>query len=210
MDTFDDVRRRLEDHFVSARFASPASAAGIMELEQAIPALPEDLRELLARFDGFDLGLEAGVEGELLSAANILTCYPVFEEPSSLARLVPLRSDGCGNFDCVLTTPGPGSGAVVFWDHEDLTGPAYLLASSLPAYLDMLADYLTSRYRRDGTEDQDYKGPFRVGPIPGVLDTEAWTHPWPFDEAWLRERDPGADALLANPAVRDLLLPQGM
>jgi hypothetical protein len=40
------------------------------------------------------------------------------------------------------------------------------------------------------------------------LGTPKYRHPWPFDETWVRERDPLADKLLGDESSRQWLLRQ--
>lgn len=119
-----------------------------------------------------------------------LSYYPLCGEAQRLGRFVPLRGDGCGDYDCLIIGDGPCERAMVFWDHEVYDGAAYLLGGSLLNYLDMWADYMVHNFLPSGErapEDQ---------------------HPWPFDEAWMRERDPIADRLLGDESSRRWLLRQ--
>ena len=95
---------------------------------------------------------------------------------------------------------------MVFWDHEVYDGPAYLLAGSLMSYLEMWADKLVHEYFPSGEIDPRC--------VPPELDGWPWLgrpeyrHPWPFDEAWLREHDPLAAELLGDESSRKWLLRQ--
>jgi hypothetical protein len=121
--------------------------------------------------------------------------------------LIPLRGDGCGNYDCLVSGLGIGTGSVVFWDHEVYECPSHLLGSSLITYLEMWFDYVVSTYLPTGSMDPRFDPPELDGP-PWIGEAELH-HPWPTDEAWMVEHDPALGVLLDDPAMRKWLADQG-
>ncbi len=152
--------------------------------------------------DGFDAGLADSVCGDVLALERALSRLPVGKQ----SRLFPLRSDGCGNFDCIVLGTGTCEGAVVFWDHEVYDRPAYLLGGCLTAYLEHLIDKLVHEFLPTGERDARYV-PSRIAEWPFIGESEL-SHPWPFDERWLGSRDPDAARLLADPFTRRWLARQ--
>jgi hypothetical protein len=137
---------------------------------------------------------------------EMLECYPVAGDPFPISYLLPLRGDGCGDYDCLVMGPGLAENSVVFWDHEIPKAPAYFLGSSLLNYLDMWSDKLIHRYLPDGREDERFVPP-RIDHWPWIGEA-AKRHPWPFDEEWMARRDPAIRDLLASAEVRKWLLRQ--
>jgi hypothetical protein len=89
---------------------------------------------------------------------------------------------------------------VVFWDHEVYDGAAYLLGGCFLSYLDMWADHMVHEYLPTGERNPRCRPPEPdAGPWRG---TPEYQHPWPFDESWMRERDPIADRLLGDASSR--------
>jgi hypothetical protein len=77
----------------------------------------------------------------------------------------------------------------------------------LISYLEMWSDHMVHEYLPSGERNPRCKPP--------KLDTWPWLgkpeyeHPWPFDESWMRERDPVAVRLLDDASSRRWLLRQG-
>jgi len=105
----------------------PATEAALGELISVTGALPDGVLQYLHTSDGLE---HASLE--LVFNAHTMRI------PSPSNSLLPLRDDGCGNYDAVILDDGPGHGAVVFWNHESCRAE-YLIASSVPAYLRYLA-----------------------------------------------------------------------
>jgi len=123
----------------------PISTTRLSELANAAGSLPEGVSRYLATSDGLDHPLLDSIWG----SKEMLKPYPS-------NSLLPLKGDGCGNFDAVLIEPGPGFGAVVFWDHET-TKAEYLIASSVPVYLELLVSTpLSERWSSDGQSHDDF------------------------------------------------------
>ena len=208
MDAFAAVRQRLESHFPAAVFNGPASPKTLERLRRVLPRGSDSLIALFALCNGMDMGLDDSAVGQLFSAEQLLADYPVGDiaRYPILARLCPIRQDECGDRDCYMTGPGPGADSIVFWDHELYAGPAYLLAGTLGTYLAMWADHMVHRYAPEGAERLEYIAP-ALGEWPWAGEAKA-QHPWPFDEGWIRARDPVASSLLSDPAFRGILLQQ--
>lgn len=148
----------------------PINKARLDELVVAAGPLPDGVRQYLATSDG----LRHSERDPILGSKEMLAPYPS-------NSLLPLKDDGCGNYDAIVIEPGLAFGAVVFWDHE--SGKAeYLVASSLPMYLEFLATVpISERWSQGGQSQDDF----------------------------LRARDPGACALLDDPNLRLLIGPEG-
>lgn len=188
MRQFDDIVQRLRQHFGAVTVNPPVSDAAFRELRQRVAGVPDVLLSFWRYCDG--IRVTRFEEGELFGIERSLSYYPLCGDAQRLGRFVPLRGDGCGDHDCLIIGDGPCERAMVFWDHEVYDGAAYLLGGSLLNYLDMWADYMVHNFLPSGErapEDQ---------------------HPWPFDEAWMRERDPIADGLLGDESSRRWLLRQ--
>jgi len=122
----------------------PVTEAALGELISVTGALPEGVLQYLATSDGVE-------HASLECVFNAHT----MRIPSPSNSLLPLRDDGCGNYDAVILDDGPGYGAVVFWDHESCRAK-YLIASSVPAYLRYLATPREwNASRRDGVPCSD-------------------------------------------------------
>jgi len=92
--------------------------------------LPEGVSRYLATSDG----LENSKLDAIYGSKEMLKPHPS-------NSLLPLKGDGCGNYDAVLIEPGPGFGAVVFWDDET-TKAEYLIASSVRCTLSSWSAFL--------------------------------------------------------------------
>ena len=114
-------------------------------------------------------------------------------------ELIPLRTDACGNFDCLVAQHETIAGAVVFWDHAELREVRCFLGGSLDAYLSFWCRHLTNCYSPDGRMYSLFK--------PRKLDHFPWlapgpkTDPWPFDLTWLCGNDARVDELLSHPDI---------
>jgi hypothetical protein len=127
-------------------FCSPVTEAALRELTTAAGSLPEGVMTYLTTSDG----LKHPDLFRIYGAHDMLRPYPS-------SSLLPLREDGCGNYASVLIEPGAGFGAVVFWDHET-TRAEYLLASSVPSYLELLLLDVSAyaRWSPDGRSQNEF------------------------------------------------------
>lgn len=193
--------RRLEGHFHRVEAGAPASASALAALRKHTPGLPSQLRAFYALANGVRVGMRDSVVGQLYSAEEMLEHHGVgFSHHPSLGRLLPLRGDGCGDFDCIVAAGDLALGSVVFWDHDVYDQPTCLLGSTLVSYLDMWSDSLVHDHFADGELRPSARAP--------ELDRWPWLgtperkHPWPFDTEWIARRDPGVSKLLASPEVQ--------
>jgi hypothetical protein len=203
MDLIEDVIARLSRAFPHAELHEPASEASIESFAETFGALPAELIAFLRTSNGLDLHLSDGVVGRIYGLTDMQRVLG-FSRILRDRDLVPVRDDMCGNYDCIDIGPGPTRGAVLFWDHEIYERPAYLLGGDFAAYLDMWSDYVLTRFVASGEEDPSYR-PKKLDSWPWVGDADR-THPWPFDEKWMRARDPRADLLLGNRFLRSRLV----
>ena len=169
---------RLSEYFDAVNVGAPPSDVTRAKLRRATGGLPKGLEAYFDACDGVRVGTQDGVYGELFSAKEItkICSLRLLDD-----RWIPLRSDGCGNYDVVVRSFARGVGSVVFFDHE-AEGVSHFLASSVPAYVEMWADWLLSTFKPDGS-----------------WKTRAKRHPWPFDLEWVQARDPAAGELLNDP-----------
>lgn len=191
---------RLREHFETVSVHPPANSTNIQLLRSRVPNVPEALVSLFGYCDGISVKIQGVDEGQIFSIRELLRSLVAFHD-ASLFRLLPLRGDGCGNYDCMVAGAGVCEEVVVFWDHEVYERPDHLLAGSLVSYLDMWSDYLVHGWLRDGQRNPRY---FQWPEI-GAPDIQ---HPWPYDEAWMRRRDPDAERLLSDLRVRAWLVHQ--
>jgi hypothetical protein len=203
MQKLNDIVLRLKQHFNSVTVHPPADHAAFCELRERIPAVPEALLSFWGYCDGIRV---TDCEGEIFGIRKVLDYYPLYDDTAGLGRFVPLRGDGCGDYDCLIVGVGQCEGSVVFWDHEIYDGAAYLLGGSFLNYLDMWAEHMVHEYLPDGEMDPRCQ-PTKLNKWPW-LGSPKYQHPWPFDEAWVRERDPLADKLLSDESSRQWLLRQ--
>jgi hypothetical protein len=204
MRQFDQIVQKLRQHFDTVTLHPPAGEAALYELRERISAVPDVLLSFWRYCDG--IRVTRYEEGDLFGIQRALSSYPLCGEDERLGRFVPFREDGCGDYDCVVVGDGPCEGAVVFWDHEIDDGAAYLLGGSLLGYLEMWADHMVHEYLPNGDRDPRCRAP-KLDQWPW-LGTPEYEHPWPFDEQWMRERDPVADRLLGDESSRRWLLRQ--
>lgn len=119
----------------------------LAELVAAAGSLPEGVTRYLATSDGLDHSHSE--LDSICGSKEMLKPYPS-------NSLLPLKGDGCGNYEAVIIEPGPCFGAVVFWDHETAKAE-YLVASSVPLYLELLVTFPTSdRWSSDGQSQDDF------------------------------------------------------
>jgi hypothetical protein len=196
---------RLKSHFHKVTVAQPLKNV-MASLQRKLPDIPDDLRLFYTTCDGIKVKLDDEVEGEIFSAKQLLEFYPIAIDVNIVSHFLPIREDGCGDYDCLVAGSGVGANSVIFWDHEVYEGPAYLLGSSLFSYLDMWSDYLVHCYLPDGRKNPKYDSP-SLKQWPWIGEAEE-KHPWPFDENWMMERDPRSKQLLSSPEVRAWLLGQ--
>jgi hypothetical protein len=223
------VLRRLRRRFEGLTIAPPADAAAVERLRAALPACPPELPAFLAVCGGLDAHCDC--YGEIYGAERMLEVRGWIVEPWG-TRYVPLRGDGCGGEDCLVVGPGVAEGAVVFCDREAM-GPTYVCASGLWTYLDLWSDWLVHSFEPDGESidraaefstalmdaiRRDHPDVDRVSVLGALLDmggdaesgaSSRLEHPWPFDERWMRRRDPGLAALFDSPEVARWLVARG-
>lgn len=196
---------RLTTHFHSVEVGPPSDADDLARLISRFGRIPDDVECYYRECGLIKVVLDFGRDGTLYPLTKSLDYMPIAIDCDGVERLLPIRDDGCGDYDCVVMGPGIGEGAVVFWDHEVYDWPAYLLAGSFAAYLDMWADFLVVTYLPDGTQHPDYALDWtNERGIP----TSEKQHPWPFDEKWVTSRDPSAKLLLSDPLIREWLQEQ--
>ena len=195
---------RLAGTFPRAAMRPHASEESIQVFVDTFGSLPAEWVSFLRITDGLDLHLDDRVVGQILGLKDIEEVLG-FAEILRVSHLVPVRRDGCGSYDCLDIGSGPTRGAVLFWDHEVYDRPAYLLGGDFAAYLDMWSDHVMSTFLEDGRRNESYR-PKRTEEWPWIAPGDH-EHPWPFDEKWMRARDPQADALLGNRFLRSRLLP---
>jgi hypothetical protein len=200
------VLARLEQHFGRSVRSSPSDQSLLETLD--VKRRGELLATLYSITDGIELGLQGPEVGRILSCEELLAAHSAnFAWSDELTRLTPIRRDGCGNFDCLVSEPGVGAGSVVFWDHEIFERPSHLLGSSLTTYLEMWSDFVICAYLPNGSIDPRFDTPALDGP-PWIGEA-GLSHPWPYDVGWMREHDPEVDTLLSELAVRRWLADQG-
>ena len=123
----------------------PICERQLAELVAAAGSLPEGVTRYLATSNGLDHSKLFSICG----SDEMLKPYPS-------NSLLPLKDDGCGNYDSVIIEPGLAFGAVVFWDHET-TKAEYLIASSVQIYLELLVTFPESeRWSSDGQNQDDF------------------------------------------------------
>jgi hypothetical protein len=203
MPIYEQVIARLTGHFRKVTIRPPCPD-DLLHLKTVIPNLPTQLIAFYAQCDGIEVAIDDRVRGTILSTGSIAKKLAFFREARRC--LIPLRSDGCGNYDCFVLPPGPCRNAVVFWDHEVPESPVYLLAGTFESYLEFWSEHLVAVYLPGGTMDPRYTPPsLDQWPFIGEPQTK---HPWPFDEKWLCDHDPAAEDILRNPFTRAYLLHQ--
>jgi hypothetical protein len=208
MDWLTTTLQRLTSHFCEVIVRPPAATRDFHALRSRAVNIPEDLNYFYSKCDGISVGLRDDVVGHIYPLSTSLSIMPIADDGEVERRFLPVRCDGCGNYDCVVLGDGIGEASVVFWDHEVYEGPAYLLGGSFSGYFQMWADRLTKCYLPDGQEDRRFVAPaLDRWPWVGTAELE---HPWPFDEQWMKSNDFAALALLNDPTARHWLVRQGM
>ena len=170
----DSAIAALEAYFthVVVEPAADDPCDDLLDDGEAITEIPRGLRQYLTRCDGIMINTHDLVEGELFGSDVMMGWQGSHTEVTQLKSIVlPLRSDGCGNYDVVLCD-GPAAGGVFFL--ETVTGTLdVIIASDVPHYVKMWADHLIASHERDGSRRPHTSRPY-------------------FDEGWLRKHDPAA------------------
>lgn len=206
MSWLETTFQKLRNHFIEVTVRPPADRRDRVALGSRFDSIPEDVEYYYAQCNGITVGLQDDAVGHLFPLDRSLARMPVAVDCEPERRFVPIRGDGCGDYDCVVLGDGPAEGAVVFWDHEVCEGPAYLLGGCFSSYLQMWADHLVNRYLPNGEEDRRYR-PLSLAEYPWVGEPKL-RHPWPFNEEWMASRDARAARILNEPAARSWLLRQ--
>ena len=190
---------KLAAHFKNAEFGRPARPEVLAELRSLVPQLPADLEEFWSVCDGIDLKLDFGDrDGRICSSGDCLARMKIASwlssGPSSIHHLLPVRDDGCGDYDCVVGADDALAGSVVFLDQYSVI--SYLPAGSFRSFFEFWVDQIIFGYLPNGDlklEHDEESDDFKV-----YLGD---AHPWPFDTQWVRRHDPRLDELLRNPDV---------
>ncbi len=198
--SIDEIIASLTSYFDTVTISPKATSEAISAARSAFPSLPDELAAFWNHCDGIRVGLRDGVVGDIFGIETAIRHYDIwYSDKPDISQLIPLRSDACGNYDCLVAQHQIASQCVVFWDHETYSQPEYLLAGTLKSYLSFWSRHLIKRYFPNGEENPKF---FPWSGKPELTD------PWPFDEAWLRDNDARADELLSDPAVRQWLAGQ--
>ncbi|MCA9026329.1 MAG: SMI1/KNR4 family protein [Planctomycetaceae bacterium] len=197
---------RLCNYFRNVDIGPPASSENLDALKTSFAYIPEEVESFYSTFDGISVGIDDNVSGEILDLGFSLSQTPMpyyYDDPE---QYLPIQSDGCGSWHCLVLRSGFGAGSVIFLDHEVDKGPAYLLAGSLHGYFGMWTDHLIFRHDRDGRMYPECR--------PVELDKWPWLsrpkkdHPWPFDLEWMKENDPAAQVLIEDPRFLEWIRPE--
>jgi hypothetical protein len=199
MEFVEAILTRLRGHFSKVRARKPAPPEAIQHLLLTSP--PGDLLDFYRRCDGLAIVIDDFENGRILSLRSLLEARKLCDEQfcPDISRYLPVRADGCGNYDCVIAGSGPAEGAVIFFDHE-APERRELRAGSFAGFLSHWTDWLITKYSPDGRRHPDFVAP--------KLDHAPWfgkarrEHPWPYDERWLPERDKRAAEILVDPESR--------
>lgn len=195
------VCMRLQRHFETFEPRRPAPDVEIGELTAKFSDAPEELVLFLRLTNGLRAGTEDPVDGTVFSCRNMIRSMSVDEPEHVTRRLLPVRDDGCGDFDCLVIGSGPARHAVVFWDHEVYDRPSHLLAGSFLTYLEFLTDSLVFKFDRRGLMREPCK-PSTLTTWPFVSDPKE-SYPWPHDREWLALQDRRASEILNDPEQRN-------
>lgn len=106
----------------------PATAAQVAALAKAVGRVPADF-ERLYRFAGNLDEVTAGAPLEWLGVEHVAAAYSLNRKSKMPASLLPLATDGAGNYSCLDRE----TGKIMDWDHE--TREATPLTSTLAWYL---------------------------------------------------------------------------
>lgn len=130
-----------------AQWGPVASEAGISALESALECrLPDDYRQFLWEFGWFEspdvtINGISGDENQRGTSAIDVMRWEQTESGNPLPPgLLPISNDGAGNLSCIVLS-GPGTGTVVFVDH-DRDGPG-----DVEPEAGSFAEWLTRRLR---------------------------------------------------------------
>ncbi len=177
----DRCLNRLSAHFGPRLvIRPPATAAEVAELEALVGPLPRDLRILLATCDGLRVPIDdPAMDRHFWHVRETRETIAGEELPNMPPGMFPIHGNLPGACDWLVLAEGPIHGVVVRWD--PWTGGAVVVASSIGHYLDAWTHYLVTHFDEDG-------------------DPHTQERP-EFDALYVRERDPGATALAAQPEV---------
>ena len=204
MKCIEETIATVTRYFERAVVSEPIEVEILESLSDMSGPIPAEFTEFLLTANGLNLHLHDSVVGHVYGFPDLQRVLEYAAKLKEL-KLIPVRGDGCGNYDCLDIGTGPTRGAVLFWDHEVYERPSYLLGGTFTTYLDMWADNVMSCFFRNGDRNTDY--------VPRRLEVWPWlgpapqAHPWPFDEKWMRRRDSRADSLLADHFLRAQLVP---
>jgi hypothetical protein len=171
-----NLLHRVKSLGTASRPVKPASPEDIREFEMGSGRkLPAELTEWVSVCNGAAVN-----PGGLYSLKDILSIYKSLY-PSWLAKgLVPIASDGCGDYyvlDTNRVIPTSETHPVYFVDQSDYDKPAYVVASGLWRFLkfllerEILDEALPPEVRMDAT----------------ALNPEA---NWPFNKSHVLRMDP--------------------
>ena len=157
----------------------PAKENLIPKLKALYPNITDELVEFYECCDGFHSGFEEensiilGVESIIELTEGRSGENPLF------TQLLPIRNDGCWNFDCVVLGP-TGKNTIVFWDRETSEKPDYPIAGNLDNFFDFFVKWAITCYHHDGTPKYEYD----------ILENcDAQSFPWPFELNWIIQND---------------------
>jgi len=206
MQWFHRTIELLTKHFDNVRLRTPITEDEIIGLQFQSSTAAEELRYFYTHTNGLSVGIhdsEVGLIFEFEESQKLVSQVSLMD---GAYQLLPVRGDGCGDYDCLVIAGGIADGSVVFYDHEVNEAPSHLLAGSFASYFQLWADYLTTKYHPNGDIDKRY--------VPPTLKKWPWLgkperiHPWPFDETWLKANDERAAKLLEDPVIRSWLIKQ--
>lgn len=153
----------------------------INDLKKQYKDISNEIIDFYSFCDGFNTHLDDEYEGNIFSLEEHLDYleqmkndeFPLFN------TLFPLRTDGCGNYDCIVFVNGLGNNSVIFND-SDYGLPSYIKASSLGSYISFLTEDLILRYQLNGK----IKPEFDID-NPDPIETD-----WPFNPKKMIIKDP--------------------
>ncbi|MBI3235395.1 MAG: hypothetical protein HYZ42_15390 [Bacteroidetes bacterium] len=171
---------KLASYFENFELRPPVTNQ-INDLKEYYKDISKEIIDFYNFCDGFNAHLEDPDTGNIFSLEEHLYNltemrndeYPLFNS------LFPLRSDGSGNFDCIMFVDGIGNNSVIFND-SDYGLPSYIKASSLSSYISFLTEDLILRYQPNGKIKPD----FDID-NPDPVETD-----WPFNAKQMILKDP--------------------
>lgn len=195
------VIQQLQSYFPAAVAGESADARLVDQVFQAFPGAPEELRVFWSECDGIRVPIDDEVVGTIYSVSHLMKMLSWWLDDSTgfHSTVLPIADDGCGDFHCLHCGESGLNGCVVFVDQH--WTPAYLLAGSLPSYLEFWAESCMAKFTPDGKKDPRYVPP-RTSEWPFLGESEL-SHPWPYDEKWLRTRDSDAERILQDSRLRN-------